>query len=109
MDKELETILQDVADYLGCPIACARSPKFGEFYFHAYLKGVPSNLVDFASKGKASTLEQDGYNACIEKDENGNEFYHRVDECNNVFILPIKSKEFVSTIIEPKTDPIVEE
>lgn len=101
MTKELEKLIQSVSDYLSCPVACAKSMRDNEFYFYAYLKGRPANLVEFASNGQVSSFEQDGYNACIEKDENGKEFYHKVDICDNVFILPFKSDKLVDKIFEP--------
>jgi hypothetical protein len=101
MTKNLENIVQSISDYLSCPIACAKNTKDNEFYFYAYLKGRPANLVEFASNGKVSSFEQDGYNACIEKDEDGKEFYHRVDICDNVFVLPFKLDKLIDKIFEP--------
>lgn len=101
MTKNLEKLIQSISDYLSCPIACAKNTKDNAFYFYAYLKGRPANLVEFASNGQVSSFEQDGYNACIEKDDNGKEFYHRVDICENVFILPFKSDKLINKIFEP--------
>ena len=102
-DKELDEILQLLSNYLNCPISCAKNLKYDGFYFHAFTKGRPANLIEFSSEGRTSTLEQDGYNACIEIDSDGNEHYHRVDLCEDVFILPIKSNFFINKVYTPES------
>ena len=101
MTKKLEKMIQSISDYLSCPIACALDPKDNKFHFCAFLKGRPQNLVEFASKGQITTFEKDGYNACIEIDENGKESYHRIDLCNNVYILPFIADTLEEKIFEP--------
>lgn len=108
-DKELDEVLQKFSNYLDCPIACAKNLRYNGFYFHAFIRGRPANLVEFSSGGLVSNLEEDGYNACIEIGPDNKEHYHRVDICDEVFILPIKSNEFVDKIYMPENKEIIED
>lgn len=103
---ELQEILQRIANYLQCPVACARSYKYNGFFFYAFLKGRPENSVQYASKGIANNLTVSGYDVCIEKDENGNDKCHSTDTCENVFILPLRAPGFIDTVYLPENvDP----
>lgn len=101
MDKDLEKLLQSISDYLGCKIACARSPEYEAYYFYAFLTGEPVNSVEYLSKNTASSLNVDGYNAVLEEDEDGEHLYS-IGTYDEIFILPFKVNNFETKIITPK-------